>query len=209
MNEKKKHENIAISLIWDIYGRLLLVLKERKNQEESIWMLPGGHNKPNEEDLEGTAKRENVEETTLSGITGYHFLFRLEDNHKNHNRIFFVYEGFHVNIAKKINLPKSLLKEESIKKAAWFYLQEIEVLHLSAIATKIIKKRLSSTNQQTFFFHRSANRLQAILLDAQKSIKDKERLKEITREIKIFTNFLGKLQDEDIETVQRRSKKKE
>lgn len=174
-------------------------------------MLPGGHNEPEKgENLESTAKRENFEETTLANIAGYHFLFYLENSYQNNNRVFFVYEGFYVDKTKRINLPKTLLKEESIKRAKWFALKEIENIPLSAIATRVIKKALLPSIRQTSFFHRSANRLQAILLDAQKNIKDKEYLLQVSDKIKMFTIFLNESQDSNQRNIlQSRHRKKE
>ncbi|MEA2112652.1 MAG: NUDIX hydrolase [Patescibacteria group bacterium] len=204
-------ENIAVSIIWDINKRLLLIFKERENPDESVWMLPGGHSEPsNDKNLQTTAERENVEETTLSGIAGYNFLFHLEDgDYLDKHRVFFVYEGFYLDVTKKINLPKELLKKEGIKKAQWFYPHEVKELPLSTMAIKIIDKVLLPDKQQTSFFARSVNHLQAILGDARNTIIDERKMGELTEEIKTFASFFNQFYAEkDVTPVKKNVSRK-
>lgn len=184
--ERKTHENIAVTLIWDDIGRLLLIFKAKPGG--GVWMLPGGHTEPKKgEDITAAADRENVEETTLSGISGYHFLFYLEDKKDNHPRVFFVHEGFYFkNIPEEdIRLPEKLLKKEGIKEARWFFLDELEGLVLSPIAKEAIEKTLSlAGGQKDVSTIRARNYLQKILAQAQKTIDDPDKLEQVNRAVK-------------------------
>lgn len=194
MERYETSENIAVSLIWDVQGRLLLIFKERKSTLDSVWMLPGGHSEPSgDRDIGATAKRENLEETTLEDIAGYRFLFYLEDDFQTKHRFFFIHEGFYLGTSEEISLPKKLLKKEGIKKAEWFFPHEAQELPISPILGRVLKRIDSG---KTSFFHRSVNHLQAILGDARKNIRDERKVKEITREIKDFAIFLDQFYDE-------------
>ncbi|MDD2753731.1 MAG: NUDIX domain-containing protein [Candidatus Portnoybacteria bacterium] len=193
--EQKTHENISISLIWDVWDRLLLLF----NEKHGLWMLPGGHSEPEKgENITAAANRENLEETTLSDIEGYRSLFYLEDTKEGRPRVFFVHEGFYLKKdPQDIKLPKKLLKKEHIREAKWFSLEKLEDLPLSPIAKKAIDMALPLLDRRKDInSNRARNYLQKILSQAQKSINNPNKLKQIDRTIKKLGGLMGGLDKE-------------
>jgi len=133
----KERRFFALSIIWDIYGRLLLIYKKGR------WMLPGGHIEHTDEMLHSAAWREGKEEISLDEAN-MRTLFHLEDISHTPSRIFFICEGIHYDQDRSKTYSRKLLKKEGIEQARWFRLDEIKKLNLSLIAEEAIRKATAS-----------------------------------------------------------------
>lgn len=178
VQERTTHENIALSLIRDAYDRLLLVFKEGKDGQPGVWMLPGGHIDKGEK-IKAAADRENVEETTLAGIAGYHFLFYLEEIREEHQRVFFIHEGFYLgdSLQPKIRLPKKLLTKERLTEAKWFAQKELGGIPISSIANEAIKKAAGLKDVNPSFYHFAMTDFQRLIIYSEKTLGQKEAKK--------------------------------
>lgn len=187
-NEHKTHEVIAISLIRNTIGQILLVYKA-KGQDKGTWILPGGHSEPTKGELvNDAASRENIEETTLAGFAGYRLLFHLEDIKNGQPRIFFIYESFYPeSTPEKITLPKKILKTEGLEQIRWFYPEQALNLKLSPIARSAIQRIIG---QKSSLRRRSADRLHALLSDIERSVRDLQLVGQIRESIESLDRLI-------------------
>lgn len=150
-------DHIVLSLIWNIYGEALLVLKN------GLWMLPGGHTEFAENGIT-TAARENLEEIETEAA-GYRFLLRHDSVEDNKHRIFEIFEG--VYVGKDIGRVSLIGQKEGIKDVKWFPLFELKDLELTDVTSVAIKKSTQYHQLGGDFIQRQINRLQNVMLDTK------------------------------------------
>ena len=183
----KNIDHIVLSLIWSIYGEVLLIHKN------GLWMLPGGHTEFSEDGI-ATAARENLEEIETEAA-GYKFLFRYDSIEKNKHRIFEIFEG--VYVGKDMNNVSLLGSIEGIKDVKWFSLLNLKDLSLTEVASAAIRKSTQHHQLGSDFVQRQTNRLQNVILDAKLVLlSESESISKIERKVFELSELIEKTTNE-------------
>ena len=183
----KNIDHIVLSLIWSIYGEVLLIHKN------GLWMLPGGHTEFSEDGI-ATAARENLEEIETEAA-GYKFLFRYDSIEKNKHRIFEIFEG--VYVGKDMNKVSLLGSKEGIKDVKWFSLLNLKDLSLTEVASAAIRKSTQHHQLGSDFVQRQTNRLQNVILDAKLVLlSESESISKIERKVFELSELIEKTTNE-------------